>query len=360
MSSPSRDGVACAGNWIVEHLHTVTHYPAEGQLVHISEEQRVLGGCAYNVIRDLHDLDPDLFLYAIGIIGEDEAGHDILNDLHRRDIDTFQLIAQPDVATAHSEVIISENNGQRTSFYSAGGNRLLSPAYFDFSHCLAAWLHLGSLLLLEGLDAPDSEFGAGAARVLHMAKEAGLTTSVDLVTDEKADYPAVISPALPYVDFLIVNAIEAARCVGVSWAPGEKPVKEKLVACAEKLLANGVQKAVVIHFPEGAVAMTKSGEIVFAPSLQLPSEQTYSYSGAGDAFSAAFIYATLHDWPLEKRLQLGHCCAAQKLLNPNRRLLAGERNLELLEKFSTHEMVWRGNPHPLFLEKPGNDVLAEQ
>jgi sugar/nucleoside kinase (ribokinase family) len=94
---------------------------------------------------------------------------------------------------------------------------------------------------------------------------------------------------------------------------------------------------VVIHFPEGALAMTKSGNSLFVPSLQLPEGCAKSHSGAGDAFSAAFIYATIQNWPFEKRLQLGHCCAAQKLMSADGRLLAGEQNLELLEKFSTHE-----------------------
>jgi len=337
MSSPTRAGVACAGHWIVEHLHTVSHYPSEGEHAIISTQVKSLGGCAYNVIRHLHDLDPDLFLYAIGIIGDDDDGHEILNDLHRRDIDTFQLHARPEVATAHAEIVISSENRRRTSFYSPGGNRLLTPDHFDFSHCLAGWLHLGSLLMLDGLDAPDSEFGTGAARVLHLAKEAGLVTSLDLITDEKADYQAMIFPALPYVDFLIINAIEAARCCGIQKISDEDLIQQRLSFFAERLLTQGVQQGVVIHFPEGALAMTKDGSAAFVPGLKLPREQIRSFSGAGDAFAAAFIYATLQDWPWEKRLQFGHCAAGQKLLNERKPLLVGERNLELQEKFSSKE-----------------------
>lgn len=340
MSIPTRDGVACAGNWIVEHLYTVPHYPTEGHLARTSEEQRSLGGCAYNVIRNLHDLDPDMFLYAIGVIGDDEAGHEILNDLHHRDIDTFQLVAHPEAATAHAKVIISAHSGRRTTFYSAGGNGLLSPTHFDFSHCLAAWLHLGSLLLLDLLDAPDAEFGTGAARVLRMAKAAGLTTSIDLVQDERSNYPAIVSPALPFVDYLIVNAIEAAWCSGAPLSDGEKDTQKNLSKCAERLLAKGVQQNVVIHFPEGALAMTKSGEPLLVPSLQLPSGYIRSHSGAGDAFSAAFIYATIREWPFEKRLQLAHCAAVHNLarVESSGGLLVGEKNLELMKNFSVQPM----------------------
>jgi sugar/nucleoside kinase (ribokinase family) len=334
MSSPTRAGVACAGHWIVEHLHLISHYPSEGEHAMISAQEKSLGGCACNVIRDLHDLDPDLFLYAIGVIGDHEDGHEILNDLHRRDIDTFQLHARPEVATAHAEIMISSESRRRTAFYSPGGNRLLAPVHFDFSHCLAEWLHLGSLLMLDGLDAPDPEFGTGAGRVLHLAKAAGLVTSIDLIADENADYQAMIFPTLPYVDFLIINAIEAARCCGIEKISREDFNQQRLSFFAERLLTQGVQQGVVIHFPEGALAMAKAGRAAFAPSLKLPPDQIRRFSGAGDAFAAAFIYATLQDWPWEKRLQLGHCTAGQKLLNERKPLLVGERNLELLEKFS--------------------------
>lgn len=337
MSTTIRYGVACAGNWLVEDRYSVAHYPAEGQMARITQAQRNLGGCAYHVTRYLHDLDPDLFLYAIGVIGEDKEGHEILDDLHDRDMDTFQLIAQPGVNTAHAEVIVAADSGRRTSFYRAGGNALLSPAHFDFSHCSAAWLHVGSLLLLDLLDGPDVEFGTRTARVLDVARAAGLTTSVDVICDEQADYAAMVWPALPYVDFLIVNEAAARRCSEPLRAErsGSEGGETGVATCAERLLAKGVQQAVVIHFPVGAVAAAKGGGPLFVPSLQLPPERIHNHSGAGHAFCAAFIYATLQGWPLEERLQFGHCVAAHHLLqtDPQGGLPMGEKNLELLEKF---------------------------
>ncbi|MCI0691906.1 hypothetical protein L0337_07860 [candidate division KSB1 bacterium] len=70
---PHREGFACAGNWIIDHVRLIDHYPGEEGLAFIREESRSTGGCAYNVICDLRAIDPDLPLYAIG--GEDEDGH---------------------------------------------------------------------------------------------------------------------------------------------------------------------------------------------------------------------------------------------------------------------------------------------
>jgi hypothetical protein len=66
---PHREGFACAGNWIIDHVRLIDHYPGEEGLAFIREESKSTGGCAYNVICDLRAIDPDLPLYAIGVIG---------------------------------------------------------------------------------------------------------------------------------------------------------------------------------------------------------------------------------------------------------------------------------------------------
>ncbi|MDZ7343927.1 MAG: carbohydrate kinase family protein, partial [candidate division KSB1 bacterium] len=75
-----REGFACAGNWIIDRVRVVDHYPAEEHLAFIRQESISGGGCAYNVICDLRAIDPELPLYAIGVVGEDDDGHFILSD----------------------------------------------------------------------------------------------------------------------------------------------------------------------------------------------------------------------------------------------------------------------------------------
>ena len=50
-------------------------------IIHNSDGEKLqifTGGCAHNVICDLRAIDPDLPLYAIGVVGEDEDGYFIL------------------------------------------------------------------------------------------------------------------------------------------------------------------------------------------------------------------------------------------------------------------------------------------
>jgi sugar/nucleoside kinase (ribokinase family) len=332
---PQREGFACAGNWIIDHVRLIDHYPNEEGLAFIREESKSTGGCAYNVICNLRAIDPELPLYALGVVGEDEDGHFILDDCHRRDIDTFQLVATAEAPTAHTEVMFSQASRRRTFFYHPGANNLLDVSHFDFSHCLAQWLHLGYLLLLENLDQPDAEFGTKAGRVLQMAKAAGLVTSVDVVTAESEAFPRIVIPTLPFVDYLVINEIEAERTTGIKTREGGILLIEGIIAAASKLIEFGVKLGVAIHFPEGGFAQRNNGESCWQGALELPAENIRNTTGAGDAFCAGFIYGCYHEWPIPQCLQMAVCCAAGNIgvAASSGGMLIKEANLKLMEQY---------------------------
>jgi sugar/nucleoside kinase (ribokinase family) len=333
---PYREGFACAGNWIIDHVRLIDHYPREERLAFIREESRSTGGCAYNVICDLRAIDPDLPLYAIGVVGEDDDGHFILDDCHKRDIDTFQLVATNEAPTAHTEVMFSQASSRRTFFYNPGANNLLDVAYFDFDHCLAKWLHLGYLLLLEKLDQPDQQFGTRAGRVLHLAKAAGLITSVDLVTAESDAYRRVVVPVLSQVDYFIINEIEAERTTGIKTRSDGNLLKDGVEAAAAQLLALGANRGVVIHFPEGGFAALNDGSKFWQGALALPPDKIRNTTGAGDAFCAGFLYGGYHEWPVQKCLEMAVCCAAGNIgvAASSGGMASKETNFELLQRYA--------------------------
>lgn len=338
---PHREGFACAGNWIIDHVRLIDHYPNEEGLAFIREESQSSGGCAYNVICDLRAIDAELPLYAIGAVGDDEDGHFILDDCHRRDIDTFQLFVTEEAPTAHTEVMFAQASNRRTFFYHPGANNLLSAAHFDFSHCLAKWLHLGYLLLLEKLDQPDREFGTQAGRVLQAARAAGLLTSVDVVTAESDAFPRVVVPTLPYLDYLVINEIEAERTTGIKTRQNGMLSKDGILAAASQLLAAGVNLGVVIHFPEGGMAQLKNGPTYWQGALELPPDKIRNTTGAGDAFGAGFLYGRYQEWPLPVCLQMAVCCAAGNIgvAASSGGMLSKQANLELLQKYACRELL---------------------
>jgi sugar/nucleoside kinase (ribokinase family) len=336
----AREGFACAGNWMIDHIRLIDHYPAEEQIAVIREESISIGGCAYNMICDLRAIDPDLPLYAIGVVGEDEDGHCILNDCHQRDIDTFQLVASPEAPTAHTEGMFSQASNRRTSFYYPGANNLLDVEHFDFDHCLAKWFHLGYHLPMKKLDQPDPEFGTRAGRVLHLAKTAGLITSMNLMTATSDAGQRFAIPVLPQVDYLVINAIEAERATGIRTRDENNLLTKGIAAAAAKLLEAGVNDGVAIHFPEGGFAARKDGVIGWQGSLEVPPESLRNTIGKGDAFGAGFLYGCYSEWDIQKCLQMAVCCAAGNLgvTAASRGMMIKEANLDLLQKYTIRKL----------------------
>ena len=81
METSARRGIAAAGNWIIDHVKLIDVWPSEETLCNILDERRGSGGAPYNVLLDLHALDPSLPLTAIGVLGQDADGDFIEHDL---------------------------------------------------------------------------------------------------------------------------------------------------------------------------------------------------------------------------------------------------------------------------------------
>ena len=50
---PERSGLLAGGNFIVDQLKLVDHYPEQDRLAFVSSQSRTNGGGPYNVLKDL-------------------------------------------------------------------------------------------------------------------------------------------------------------------------------------------------------------------------------------------------------------------------------------------------------------------
>lgn len=107
---------------------------------------------------------------------------------------------------------------------------------------------------------------------------------------------ARIAAVLPHVTVAIGNDTECAVAVGAG-TPDEQ---------ADRLLAAGVEIAVVKLGPEGVMAKTRTERVVSAP---VP-VQTVNGLGAGDSFGGAFCHGLLEGWPLEAILDYANAAGA--------------------------------------------------
>jgi sugar/nucleoside kinase (ribokinase family) len=60
---------------------------------------------------------------------------------------------------------------QRTFFHYRGANAKFCEEDIDWSRIHADILHIGYILLLDALDAPDTAYGTKMAKLLHAAQE---------------------------------------------------------------------------------------------------------------------------------------------------------------------------------------------
>lgn len=310
-----RSGLLAGGNWIIDHVKTLDGWPQQDALANIVAESWGNGGSPYNILKDLSLLGAPFPLAGIGLVGDDADGQRILDDCRRHRIDTAQLRSTPLAPTSYSDVMTDRTTGRRTFFHQRGANALIVPEHFDFSTTTAKIFHLGYLLLLDGLDALDR--GVPKARdVLRRARSAGLLTSLDCVSEASDRFHAVVKPVLPEVDVLFVNDYEAEQLTGLALGRGAMMNRPAVEQAVRALLALGVRRHVILHFPEGACAASSDGTVVWQPSVHVPAALIAGAAGAGDAFASGCLLALHDDQPLAAALELGVCVAASSLLHP--------------------------------------------
>ena len=328
-------GVAVAGNIIVDTIKTIDSYPDKLELTVIRSMSRALGGLVCNVGIDLARLDPTLPVMAIGFAGEDENGDLVRQEFGRYpSIDTSCLWR--DGVTSFTDVMTVSSTGERTFFTYKGADGLLTPEALSkapLEKC--GLLHIGYQLLLEGMDAPDEEYGTAMARALHDAQERGLETSFDVVSEKGGRFKTLVPPSLKYVDHLAVNEYEAAQITGVALTENGKLIVKNLPEALKVLRRMGVKKRVVIHTPLLAAGLDESDKLVLSPALRLPEGYIKGSVGAGDAFTAGLLYETMRGSSLETALRSANAVAACSLSAPGSTegVPTMDEALKLYEKF---------------------------
>ena len=191
----SRRGLLAGGNWIIDQVKLVDVYPQREQLANIRSQYQGTGGAPYNVLLDVAKAGADFPLSAAGLVGRDSLGDAILEDCRKHQIETRFLRSSPEAPTSYTDVMTEESDGRRTFFHLRGANALWRGEDLDFGKAKASIFHLGYLLLLDALDEKDPKFGTRAARMLSAAQEAGLRTSVDVVSEDSDRFAQIVSPA---------------------------------------------------------------------------------------------------------------------------------------------------------------------
>ena len=306
--------VTLAGNIIVDNVKTIPDWPAKGMLVPITAMKRSPGGSVSNTGVDLKTLDPSVEVAAVGKVGADDAGDFVTGFLKEHGLDVSGVQRVEGVPTTFTDVMSIESTGERTFFNMHGADSTFVPDDVDPSALGCSLFHLGYLLLLDGMDAEDAEYGTAAARLLAKVQAAGIKTSLDIVSEQSERFARIVRPALKHCDYVVINEVEGSRATGLPATGADgKPSVANLWRICEALFELGVKEQVVMHCPEMSVSLDRAGRFVALGSLNLPPGWIKGSVGAGDAFCAGMLYAFLKGMPAEEGMRLASCTAAMNL-----------------------------------------------
>ena len=331
-----KNGIAIAGNLIVDYCKTIDSYPSAGMLSNIHSIDKSVGGCLANTIIDIAKIDPEIDLFAIGMVGQDENGNFIVDALKNNDVNTDGVKVNAQTETSFTDVMSDTQNLSRTFFQYRGASAVFDISDINFAKLNARFFHIGYALLLDRFDRQDDEFGTVMAKALYLAKQHGMKTSMDVVSENSNRFSNVVTPSLKYCDNLIINEVEASMICGIPVRKGNELDPHALRTACGELLGKGVNEHVVIHAPEASCAMDNAGEFTLVPSLNLPKGYIKGTVGAGDAFCAGILYSFYQGYGVETALRIGSGAAACNLSEVNS--VDGMKSLKeiigIIEKYS--------------------------
>lgn len=308
-----RKGIAIAGNLIVDTVKVIDTYPKNGMLATIAGVDHGVGGCTTNTIIQMAKIDESMDLFACGMIGDDSNGEYVVDMLTKHGVNTDGVIVSKGEVTSFTDVMNAADDKSRTFFHARGANAVFGFDDIDFERMSAKFFHIGYALLLDAFDAPDEQFGTVMARALHAAKQKGMITSMDVVSEASDRFAKIVTPSLKHCDNLIINEVEASMTCGLPVRKDDVLDEGYLKTVCESLLNKGVGALVVIHAPEAACAMDTAGKFTFVPSLKLPSDFIKGSVGAGDAFCAGMLYSLYKEYDIKDALLFSAGAAACNL-----------------------------------------------
>lgn len=332
-------GIVIAGNILADIVCTIDKYPQKGMLTNILSQVKSVGGCVPNTIIDIAKMDSEVYLTALGKVGNDENGKYVLNQLKSNGIDIINIKVSSDKPTSCTYVMAEENTGERTFFHDRGANSEFCAADIDIDSLDCEIFHIGYILLLDEMDKKDDEYGTQMARVLHDVQAKGIRTSIDVVSEEGDRFAEKVVPALKYCNFAIMNEIESCMVTGLDPKNSDGSINiDNIHKTMEKFIEYGVKEKVIIHCREAGFSLSANGEFTVVPSLELPSGFIKGNVGAGDAFAAGSLYGLYRGFSDKEILEFASAAAAYSLseadatsgMQPKEKIYELEKSLKRL------------------------------
>jgi pseudouridine kinase len=251
------------------------------------------GGVARNVAENLARLSqPCVFLSAVG---DDVSGRALIGVLNEAGVDASAVRILPGQTTGAYLAVVDSRGRLQVALDDMTALKAITPDWLSEKEPLfqnARMVFIDANLSAEAI-----------AEVVRLAQKAGIPVSADPTSRHLA---ARLTPHLRRLHLIAPNAGEAEILLGRGISR-EDPADA--VQAAEELVAHGACIA-IISLAEFGVAYASRENRGHIPALRTT---IVDPTGAGDALTAAVLFAILNDIPLDEAVRLGISAASLTL-----------------------------------------------
>lgn len=223
-----------------------------------------------------------------GMLGKDNFGELVLSALQSKNIDTNYIIADNIQKTGVSVALNYGEDRAMITYPGAMDHFSLKDIPPD-AFTSAKHMHLSSLFLQNNMKKDVVE-------LFQKAKQAGMTTSLDVQWDPENKWDVDFEKLLPSVDVFLPNKNELLAIT-----------KTTDVERGLKYLT-GLSNIVALKLDSNGSALFENGKITYHKAFK--NNKVKDAIGAGDSFNAGFINAMLRGYDLSSCMSMGNLMGA--------------------------------------------------
>ncbi|MBZ1356532.1 MAG: carbohydrate kinase family protein [Candidatus Nealsonbacteria bacterium] len=226
-----------------------------------------------------------------GMVGDDPAGEEIIQEMKRKGADTSFIIKNKKKPTNHS-FVLSIPGKDRTILTYRGASDEFSLKEIPFGKLKSKWFYLAPL---------SGKTCYAFSKIVDFAHSRGIRVAANPGTSQLSLPKNKLRNILKKVDILFLNKEEASMLVGVSYN-NEKEILKKMA-----------------EFYSGTFVMTKGskGLVVidgkYSYTVGIAKSKVVDRTGAGDSFGSGLLAGIMLKNDIEYAIQLGSANASSCL-----------------------------------------------
>ena len=258
--------------------------------------RRSYGGVARNVAENLARLGHSVRL--ISVVGEDDSGDNMLEHAAEAGVDVSAVLRTPDYPTGYYMGVVNESGALR---FAVDDMRLMDEITSKFLKEREELFKSSSMVFVDA-NLPKKTLRTA----ISLARRAKIPICADPTSSSLAER---LTSFLPRFFLVTPNCKEASVLTGLSFEASERQAATE----AARALVNQGVKVALVALAEFGVVYATSETTGYIPAIRTPISAP---TGAGDAMTAAVLFALLNDIELDDAIRLGVSAASLTLRHP--------------------------------------------